>query len=187
MPLVEVYQGQPSRLLDSLELSLARELPFGPPTADTQALRFHWGPANGDARHMALTAKDMREKFDLWMPEIYAILTEPRRNLVESWDVWIQREDPEIAKNRMKAIGGPLEAAEHGVRTARGVEAKQRAQEELKRARELLALGVEGFEPAPKDQYRIQQRIIVAVGIWGTLEPIQSHQWALARLTPPLR
>ncbi|KAM0246508.1 hypothetical protein ACHAP5_004630 [Fusarium lateritium] len=103
--LVYVYQGQNMRLVDWLSILQRLELVQGrPPSGDFDSLRQYWSVINSNKLKAAYDAKVERQHYDLWVPEIHAILTEPCQKLGELFEEWIGRQGPELIMQRLLAV-----------------------------------------------------------------------------------
>ncbi|KAM0200039.1 hypothetical protein ACHAQI_011846 [Fusarium lateritium] len=103
--LVYVYQGQNMRLVDWLSILQRLELVQGrPPSGDVDSLRKYWSVINSNKLKAAYDAKVERQHYDLWVPEIHAILTEPCQKLGELFEEWIGRQGPELVMQRILAV-----------------------------------------------------------------------------------
>ncbi|KAH7262922.1 hypothetical protein BKA59DRAFT_551136 [Fusarium tricinctum] len=105
--LVYVYRGRCVRLVDWLSIMQKLELVHGGlPSGDVDSLRNDWDILNSNQLKAAYDAKIERQHYDLWAPEIHAILTEPCRNLGELFEEWIGRQGPEFVLSRILAVRG---------------------------------------------------------------------------------
>lgn len=105
--LVYVYRGRCIRLVDWLSIMQKLELVHGGlPSGDVDSLRNDWDILNSNQLKAAYDAKIERQQYDLWAPEIHAILTEPCRNLGELFEEWIGRQGPEFVLPRILAVRG---------------------------------------------------------------------------------
>ncbi|KAM0339292.1 hypothetical protein ACHAPU_010971 [Fusarium lateritium] len=115
--LLEVYDGRPLRLRDYLLIMQSLEVELGPTVSlsDPSQLNIGREIVPSESAAAAFRAEAKRHTFDLWMPEIYAILTEPRHLLIGLFDEWIDRLGVEIAPQRLDAVRDAWALYEPGV------------------------------------------------------------------------
>ncbi|KAF5668072.1 hypothetical protein FHETE_5338 [Fusarium heterosporum] len=102
----EVHDGRPLRLRDYLLIMDRLEHEQGPGVSLSDPSQLNVGRelVPSESAVAASRAKAKRNAFDLWMPEIYAILTEPRHLLMGLFDEWVDRLGVEFAPQRLDAV-----------------------------------------------------------------------------------
>jgi hypothetical protein len=104
--LLEVYEGRPLRLKDYLFIMQSLEVQLGPVSSlsDAKQLEACWELVPRDNGKAIRKAKAKRQTFDHQMPEIHAILMEPRQIMTVLLEEWIDRAGLEFAEQRLDAV-----------------------------------------------------------------------------------
>ncbi|SPJ80233.1 uncharacterized protein FTOL_08625 [Fusarium torulosum] len=115
--LLEVYEGRPLRLKGYLFIMQSLEVELGPISSlsDPKQLEVCWELVPRDNGKAARKAKAKRQTFDRQMPEIHAILMEPRQIMTALLEEWIDRAGLEFAEQRLDAVRYAWAIEEPGV------------------------------------------------------------------------